>query len=56
MWKSSGWKKAAALLLRHRYSYAQLSALVGYEDSHYFSRVFHKYMERRAAQDSAKEK
>lgn len=49
-------EKAATLLLRHRYSYAQLSALVGYKDSHYFSKVFHKYMERRATQDSAKEK
>ena len=39
-------EKAAALLQQHRYSYAQLSTMVGYNDSHYFSKVFHKYMER----------
>ena len=49
-------EKAAALLLRHRYSYAQLSALVGYKDSHYFSKVFHKYMERRSGQAGEREK
>lgn len=43
-------EKAAALWQRRRCSYAQLSAMVGYKDSHYFSKVFHKYMERRAAQ------
>ena len=43
-------EKAEALLRRRRCSYAQLAALVGYKDSHYFSKVFHKYMERRAAQ------
>lgn len=42
-------EKAAALLSRRRYSYAQLAGMVGYKDSHYFSKVFHKYMERRAA-------
>ena len=42
-------EKAEALLSRRRCSYAQLAAQVGYKDSHYFSKVFHKYMERRAA-------
>ena len=37
-------EKAEALLRRRRCSYAQLAALVGYKDSHYFSRVFHSYV------------
>lgn len=49
-------EKAAFLLKRHRYSYAQLAMMVGYKDSHYFSKVFHKYMKRRAAQSNSKEK
>ena len=48
-------EKAEALLRRRRCSYAQLAAQVGYKDSHYFSKVFHKYMERRVAQSGGAE-